>query len=136
MRFLLDTNAVGEPVRRQPSRRFLAQIERFGTVIAIGAPTLAELRFGIARMPPSARRADIASYYDGLEAEVPILPFDADAAHWHATKRAELVAAGATPPWVDLEIAAIAATRGLILVTANVRDFEPFGVDLMDWTAP
>jgi predicted nucleic acid-binding protein len=41
---------------------------------------------------------------------------------------------GRTPPFVDGQIAAIAVTRGLILVTNNVRDFQHFsGLVVVDW---
>jgi tRNA(fMet)-specific endonuclease VapC len=45
-----------------------------------------------------------------------------------------LVSAGKTPPFVDGQIAAIAAVHGLVLVTRNVRDFLSFsGVRVESW---
>lgn len=57
---------------------------------------------------------------------VPILPYDAQAARWHGRERARLERLGRTRPFVDGMIAAVAATRGLTLVTRNVPDFEHF----------
>jgi tRNA(fMet)-specific endonuclease VapC len=41
---------------------------------------------------------------------------------------------GATPPFADGQIAAVAATNGLILVTLNTGDYAAFqGLRLEDW---
>lgn len=63
-----------------------------------------------------------------------VLPYDLEAATWHATERARLAARGRTPHFADGAIASIAYTRGLTLVTANVADFASFdGLELFDW---
>lgn len=55
-----------------------------------------------------------------------VLPYDGEAARWHARERARLERLGLTPAFVDGQIAAVAAVRGLVLVTRNVRQFEAF----------
>jgi len=57
---------------------------------------------------------------------MPIIPYDRAAAHWHGTARAALEAQGRPPPFADGQIAAVAATRSLILVTRNTPDVEPY----------
>lgn len=53
----------------------------------------------------------------------------------HARERARLDKIGAKPPFIDSQIAAIANLNGLVLVTANRKDFERFtGLELEDWT--
>jgi len=53
---------------------------------------------------------------------------------WPARERARLSKAGRRPPFVDGQIAAIAATNGLVLVTANPKDFTVFrGLEVTDW---
>jgi tRNA(fMet)-specific endonuclease VapC len=65
---------------------------------------------------------------------MPILPYDQEAADWHAAERVRLAGIRRTPPFIDGQIAAVAATRGLILVTANVADFQHFaGLPIVDW---
>jgi len=57
------------------------------------------------------------------------------AAAWHARERARLANMGRMPPFVDGQIAAIAATNELVLVTANPKDFQAFrGLVVADWT--
>lgn len=64
-----------------------------------------------------------------------ILPYDSEAAEWHAQERARLQRLGKTPTFPDGQIAAIAVTQKLTLVTLNRRDFQNFkGVNLADWT--
>jgi tRNA(fMet)-specific endonuclease VapC len=70
-----------------------------------------------------------------LAVEVPILSYNVQAASWHAGERARLAAIGKKPPFVDGQIAAVAAVSDLALVTANVSDFAHFeGVRVESWT--
>ena len=63
-----------------------------------------------------------------------ILPYDVDAAAWHAEARAALARQGKTPAFVDGQIAAVAATHRLALVTANMKDFVVFPhLQVVDW---
>ena len=52
---------------------------------------------------------------------------------WDASERARLVAAGKTPSFVGGQVAAIARVNALVLVTANVSDYEGFeGLTIAD----
>ena len=65
---------------------------------------------------------------------MPILPYTSIAARWFATERARLVSRGLTPSYPDGQIAAIAATNNLILVTRNTSDVIYFdGLQLENW---
>lgn len=76
----------------------------------------------------------IEQYINDVVLRLPILPYDAAAAMWHATERARLAAIGRTPPFVDSQIAAIAVTNGLTLVTLNAADYAHFdGLRLEEW---
>jgi tRNA(fMet)-specific endonuclease VapC len=69
-----------------------------------------------------------------LSETLDVLPYDRRAADWHARLRALLVNEGRTPPYVDGQIAAIAAVNGLTLVTHNVTDFTASdGLSVEDW---
>ena len=61
-----------------------------------------------------------------LDNALVILPFDQKAAEWLAGERARLMRQGYVPAYADSEIAAIAVTNQLVLVTRNSRDFERF----------
>lgn len=100
------------------------------------APVWHELDFGRLRLPAGRRRLAIDAALGHLERALVVLPYDARAARWHAAERARLEGVGRSPPFVDGQIAAIAATSDLVLVTRNVRDFAPFqGLRIESWHA-
>ena len=62
------------------------------------------------------------------------LPYDGKAALWHGEQRARLDARGLRPLFADGQIAAIAATQALVVVTRNTADFEAFeGLEVLNW---
>src|SRR5207244_934519 len=107
------------------------------SLCAIASPALHEMLYGMLRLPPSRRRRFFEEYIrDTLILTVVVLPYDQTAAEWHAAERARLTGLGRTPPFEDGQIAAIAATNDLILVTANTVDFQHFqGLRVEDWRA-
>ncbi|CUS03911.2 putative nucleic acid-binding protein [Candidatus Promineifilum breve] len=135
--FLLDTNAISEPLRPSPNQQFLNRIQENEGRIAIAAVVWHELLYGCWRLPASKRRNAIERYlFDVVRTTMPILPYDAAAAQWHAAERARLTQIGRSPAFADGQIAAIAAVQGLTLVTANTADFANFeGVETVNWLA-
>jgi tRNA(fMet)-specific endonuclease VapC len=125
--YLLDTNVVSEPIKPKPRPGLLRKLLDHEDEIAIPAIVWHELRYGMARLPQSRRRAAIASYLDDVvRATMPIIDYDELAAEWHAAQRARLAARGDTPPFADSQIAAIAQVHDLTLVTFNDADFRRF----------
>ncbi len=135
LQYLLDTNILSEPLRPQPNAQVMAQLRQRRHAIAVPAVVWHELWFGCYRLPPSERRNAIEQYLSAVVAgSLPILPYDARAAGWHANERARLGAAGKTPPFADGMIAAIARTNDLTLVTFNLDDYRAFdGLRITDW---
>ena len=135
LRYLLDTNAVSEPLRPRPSKRVLDRMNRHPGEIAIASIVWHELRYGCARLGAGPRREAIERFLtDVIAASFPILDYDRPAAEWHAAERARLAAAGKTPAFADGQIAAIARVNDLALVTANVADFRVFkDLRVQDW---
>lgn len=134
-RFMLDTNVVAEPLGPRPNRGVLARLREHQAELTIAAPVWHELWFGSHRLPPSAKRRAIETYlHDVVAVTMPVLAYDERAAEWHARERARLAAAGPNPPSVDGQIAAIAVTQGLTLVTLNAADYADFeGLSVADW---
>jgi tRNA(fMet)-specific endonuclease VapC len=131
-KFLLDTDVISEPLKANPNRGIMRHLEKHQTELAISSIVWHELLVGCYRLPPSHKRSAIEKFLNALA--LPILPYDADAGKWHAAERARLMGLGKTPPFIDGQIAAVAYTRDLVLVTSNVADFAFFeGLNLVDW---
>jgi predicted nucleic acid-binding protein len=136
---VLDTNVISELTRPAPNESVLAWVDAQADV-AVTATTVAELLYGIARLPDGARKArlnsGISKMIDGHLRDR-ILAFDhAAAAHY-----AEIVAGrdeiGRPITVADAQIAAICRVRQAILATRNVRDFESTGITVVDpWERP
>jgi len=127
IRYLLDTNVISEPVRPTPADTVLSQLDAHGGELALSAPSWHELNYGVARMAQGRRRSYLTHYLrEVVRPSMPILPYDHEAARWHGEARAALETEGRAQPFVDGQIAAIAATRSLILVTRNTSDFSAY----------
>jgi tRNA(fMet)-specific endonuclease VapC len=136
LRYLLDTNVLSEPAKPRPNSAVVGRLRTEQGRIAMAAQVWNELIFGVQRLPISKRRLTLETYVRRvLEPTIPILPYDARAAEWHALERARLTSVGKTPAYVDGSIAAVAHTNQLILVTRNVSNYEDFqDLRLEDWT--
>ncbi len=86
-------------------------------------------------MAASKKRTAIETYLEEVVRNaLPILPYDEEAASWHASERARLGRRGRPPTFADGQIAAIARVNELVVVTANMRDFRRFeGLELENW---
>jgi len=117
---MLDTNIVSELIG-SPQGRIKSRIEALGTdAICASILTAAELRYGAAKRGSAKLSRDI----ERVLSTMPILPFDVPADFEYGRIRALLTAAGTPIGPVDFFIAAHALSLGLILVTANVREFS------------
>ncbi len=124
--YLLDTNIISEPTKQTPNENVLEKLKQHNGQYAITAITWHEVNYGVARMPTSKRKSLLQQYLHVLESsKLAVLSYDKIAARWLAAERHRLVSIGSTPAKEDSEIAAIAVTNKLILVTRNTTDFEP-----------
>lgn len=136
MKYLLDANVLSELVRPRPNADLAAAVRAHEAVCATSSVVCLELWSSVAMLGDTARRRNLQEGYAQMfrSGGLPVLPFDAEAAYWLACERARLAASGRPPPLLDAQIAATAATRKLILVTRNTRDFEGFeDLQLENW---
>ena len=95
VRFLLDTNILSEPLRPQPNLTVMQRLIDQSEELATAAVVYHEMLFGLRRLPESKRRQAIAAYLqEEVETKLVILPYDAEAANWHAAERGRLVGTG------------------------------------------
>ncbi len=136
LRYLVDTNVLSEPTKRYPDASVVERLQRFTSEIATAAPVWNELLYGFHRMPGSRRKRVLERHlFERLAPTLQILDYDRRAAEWHAAERARLSLIGLTPQFVDGQIASVAFTNDLVLVTANVSDFANFrGIQMENWS--
>jgi tRNA(fMet)-specific endonuclease VapC len=130
--FMLDTNLCVRVLRDRPPElrdRFNTEAER----LCISTIVLTELLHGAAR---SARPDHNRREVDRFAGRLDVLDFDSTAADHAADIRATLERAGRQIGGYDLLIAGHARSRGLTVVTANIREFERVeGLRSIDWAA-
>lgn len=129
VRYLLDSNVLSEQLKLAPNPRVLEKIAAQHFDCATASIVVMELYWGADLLPAGKRRNLFTSAYDTYfknADSMPVLPFDMQAALWAASENARLQKLGQPRPWRDSQIAAVAATQNLILVTRNVADFKPF----------
>ena len=87
-------------------------------------------------MSASRKRRAIEAYLEeAVRSALAILPYDEEAASWHASERARLGKRGRLPSAADGQIAAIARVNELVVVSANVKDFRRFeGLKFENWS--
>lgn len=135
---VLDTNVISELARPAPDDRVVAWVNAQDDT-ALTATTVAELLYGVARLPDGARKARLSEGIRGMIDEDlggRVLAFDRAAAAHYADIAARRDGAGRPIGLADGQIAAICRARGAALATRNVRDFENAGITVIDpWTA-
>jgi tRNA(fMet)-specific endonuclease VapC len=136
-KYLLDTNVLSEAAKTIPDNHVISMLQKHQVEMVTAAPVWHELRYGYLRLCASRKRDILEVYVEQVVGRnLDILPYDAQAAGWHAEERARLSLRGQTPSFVDGQIAAIATVNGLILVTRNTVDFAMFkDLRVQNWHA-
>ena len=137
---LLDTNVVSELMRPRPNPHVLEWVAAQPlSEIAITTITVMEVRYGIALLPRSKRRADLdRKFHDFLAQGFAgrVLPFDQSAADACADVRAVRRHMGNPITIEDGMIAAIARAHGAPVATRDIGGFEGCGLTLINpWQA-
>jgi predicted nucleic acid-binding protein len=131
MNILLDTNVLSELEGRMYSERLLNWLNGYKPEeLFISAISIAEIQYGLARLPEGRRRAALTEAYAKIEAGFAgrIAAFTIDAAHRCGLLRAEREKSGRPIETKDAMIAAICLSNRVALATRNIKDFE--GLDL------
>ncbi len=137
---VVDTNVASELMRPAPSHVVAEWVRAHrGADLCTTAITLAEIGYGIERLPSGRRKAllqrtarDVFAAFEDF-----VLAFDAQAAAHYPDIVAARDRAGMPIDGFDAQIASICRARGAALATRNTKDFESIGIDLIDpWFEP
>ena len=132
--WMLDTNTLSDLIRNPRG----ALVQRLSVTepdaVCTSIVVACELRFGAKRKGSEA----LTNRVEQLLASLTVLPLDEPADQHYADIRVALESAGTPIGNHDLLIAAHARSRGMTLVTHNMREFERVpGLQVEDWlTAP
>ncbi|MGM0675507.1 MAG: type II toxin-antitoxin system VapC family toxin [Spirochaetota bacterium] len=133
---VLDTNVLSEIMKPVPEPRvvdWVDSVPAFET--AITSVTVAEILYGVGRMPEGKRRRQLLSAAEAIFEEDfrdRVLVFDADAAVEYATLALQREAAGLPISMADAQIASVCRVHECTLATRNDRDFEGTGVRIVN----
>jgi tRNA(fMet)-specific endonuclease VapC len=133
VRYLLDTNTASYIIKGNFPRVRERLLRVPMAEVGISVVTEAELRFGVARKPESAR-LEVA--VEEFLLRVYVLPWDSDAARQYALLRAALEREGKPMGNLDMMIAAQALAAEVVLVTHDRVFGRVKGLKVEDWSKP
>jgi len=137
---LVDTNVISEPLRVAPDPQVVAWLDAQPLeTLFLSVVTVAELRYGVTRLPNGRRRKLLA---ERLETQIlpafagRVLTFDLLATQAYADLMARAQTTGITIGMADGYIAAIAKASGMSVATRDTRPFEAAGIPVINpWEA-
>lgn len=130
---ILDTNVVSEMMRERPNPHVVAWADAVGRLHTT-AVTLAEVDYGIARLPDGRRKRQLAETAAAVFGEFDdiVLAFDAAAARSFGAIVVRRERSGRVIATADAQIAAICASQRATLATRNTDDFTGTGIELIN----
>lgn len=137
--YLVDTNVLsaGAPGRQERSPALLAWMEAQSDRLFLSAVTIAEICDGITKLRRTGSASRAASLKNWLDSVLHlyserVLPFDIAAARVAGVLTDRARAAGRSPGFADIAIAATAESHNLVVLTRNLRHFTPLKIQAHD----
>jgi toxin FitB len=129
---LLNTNVISELMKRTSDPNVAHWFRTHDPHCFLPSPALAEMAFGIARLPHGARRRELEAKLSEwrLRYAERTLSFSGTSAMIYGTVMAEALASGHNMSVVDGQIVALTIEHSATLATRNVRDFKVIPVSL------
>ncbi|MFP3940511.1 MAG: PIN domain-containing protein [Thermoanaerobaculia bacterium] len=138
MGFLLDASILIEHERGRLDLDGRVRDRKAGSGhegVFLSVVTASEILHGVHRARDAASRGRRAAWAEAVIARFPVLALDLAAGRAHARLWAHLAAEGRLIGPHDLWLAAVALSRGLTLVTANLRELGRVpGLLVEDWS--
>ena len=134
MTYVLDTNAVSALMKGEATvvERLASHVP---TDVAIPQAVIAEIAYGIERLPRSRRRRALQERFDLLCSEIPRTAWTDAVSHAYGRIKAALERRGTRIEDFDAAIAAHALALDSTLVTANLEHMTRVpGLKVEDWT--
>ena len=133
MRYVLDAGVVSALMRAEPGPSSRLLRERPADVL-LPHPTLAEIRYGLARLPSSRRKRELDGRLATLLAALARAEWNGDVSRSFGDLKADLERRGERVDDFDVAIAAHALAHDAAVVTRNTRHFARIrSLRVEDW---
>jgi tRNA(fMet)-specific endonuclease VapC len=133
VRYVLDTNTLSFLMAGEPAvaARLLAQDR---TDVLVPQPVVAEIEYGLARLPDSKRRRRLRRRFEIFAEELPRATWTDEVSRTFGRVKADLEKSGTRLEDFDLAVAAHALALGATLVTDNVDHMKRIAkLELENW---
>jgi tRNA(fMet)-specific endonuclease VapC len=135
MGVLIDTSVLIEHERKRLDLEHHLE-QRAEEEFFLSVVTASELLHGVQRATEAAVRARRSAWVEAILERFPLLPIDVQIARAHAQLWADLASRGQIIGPNDLWLAASCVAHGLVMVTANEREFHRVpGLEVDAWSA-
>jgi tRNA(fMet)-specific endonuclease VapC len=133
VKYILDTNAVSALMKGAPT--VIARLSRVKrTEVFVPPPVIAEIAYGIERLPKSKRRQALTARFQLLKDELQRAVWSDEVSQAFGSIKAALERKGERIEDFDAAVAAHAVAMGGVLVTANLKHMTRVpGLEVEDW---
>lgn len=134
MKYVLDTNTVSALMKGDAP--IIGRLKRVSkSDVYVPQPVIAEIAYGIERLPTSRRREALQERFDLVLSEIARVEWSDDVSRCFGAIKATLEKKGERIEDFDAAIAAHALAAGAVLVTSNVDDMVRVpGLTIRDWS--
>jgi len=135
--YLMDTDVLSLGAPDRPDSSTLRWMHVHSGSLFMSAVSVAEISTGITKLEQTGAKVRAANLGKWLDLVLHlygerVLPFEASTARLAGRLIGRTRAAGYSPGFADAAVAATAGSYGLTVLTRNLRDFIPLGVDVLD----
>ncbi len=136
MKIVLDTNVVSALMKGDP--RVMERLKRRNKgEVSVPQPVLAEIAYGIERLPRSKRKEILRERFGLVRSELARSSWSDEVSESFGRIKAMLEKKGQRIEDFDAAIAAHALATGAVLVTANLQHMNRIpGLTVEDWSTP
>ena len=133
MKYVLDTNVISALMKGE--RNVIDRLQSIArSDVSMPQPVVAEIEYGLQRLPRSKRKDALTSRFELLKAEIQRVAWSDDVSEAFGAIKALLERKGERIEDFDAAVAAHAVANGCVLVTANVkRLIRVPDVEIEDW---
>jgi predicted nucleic acid-binding protein len=130
----LDTNVISETMRLRPNPAVVDWLIRHDAELALSSVVIAEIAFGINKLPPDQRAHRLAAGLDAWRQRFAgrVFAFTEECALTYGTLMGAAARRGRSMSAQDGMVAAIAITHGSKLATRNTANFDGTSVELVN----